>query len=57
MDVDGSRCHALTHPGQGFHYGAEISPDQTHVACHVNGDKSSRYPRVYGPALYCGMGR
>ena len=47
MDVDGSACRALTHPGQGFHYGAEISPDQTRVACHVTGDKSSRYPRVY----------
>ena len=47
MNVDGSGCRALTHPGQGFHYGVEISPDETRVACHVTGDKSSRYPRVY----------
>ena len=47
MNVDGTGCRALTHPGQGFHYGAEISPDQTRVACHVTGDKSSKYPRVY----------
>ena len=47
MDIDGSGCRALTHPGQGFHYGAEISPDQTRIACHVTGDKSSNYPRVY----------
>ena len=47
MDIDGSGCRALTDPGQGFHYGAEISPDQTCIASHVTGDKSSTYPRVY----------
>ena len=47
MDIDGSGCRPLTHTGQGFHYGAEISPDQTRIASHVTGDKSSKYPRVY----------
>ncbi len=47
LDADGGACRPLTHPGQGFHYGVDLSPDQTRIACHVTGDKSGRYPRVY----------
>ena len=47
VEADGSGCRAITHPGQGFHYGVGLSPDQGRLACHVTGDKYGKYPRVY----------
>jgi len=35
MNLDGTEQVALTKPGDGFHYGVQLSPDSTRLATHV----------------------
>jgi hypothetical protein len=39
MNLDGTGARPVTQPGDGFHYGVKVSPDERRIACHVTGGK------------------
>jgi TolB protein len=42
MNLDGTEARPITHPGDGFHYGVKVSPDETRIVLHVTGGKWGR---------------
>jgi len=43
MNLDGTDPVPVTRPGDGFHYGVNVSLDETRIACHVTGGKWGRH--------------
>ncbi len=43
MNLDGTDPMPVTRPGDGFHYGVKVRPDETRIAVHVTGGKWGRH--------------